>query len=541
MSREGVWASVKSTFETISSSKFHPSNPLQLEPGQEVTTALSVSDANKTGWGQAACVWFYKAPNVGTASFLDQNTLKHLQTSLSKTLDAYRPWCGRLRAKPYYREPQTQSISHYGRLELVNGDDDPGVLFIVAKCNGALESLVPSPEERRSKHVRWNAFGLDHMDWFSETPVANPLGKPGTRSDEDHVVIVKVTLLDCGSAAIAIKISHACADAHSVARFAQDWSAVSRALLAGTTLPHLSPLFASDLVDATAGNIDAKKPDLGRTGQAKSLPCHRFDSWTSLPDQVPHEFEHDPAAKMPTGDQMPLLEMGMASQKSHYVLHYRCDQIQHLWKAASEAPAVQVSRQDALLAHIWSRINAARGLQQDQGPVYCNYMLGFRSRMRPPLGDTFVGAPFAVVAAQGTARDVCSPDRLSSTASLINSTTRRFNAATIGLLMHLWAYESSPMRVWGHMFGKRHLMVTSWVREGVNTVDFGFGSPYMTRMNLPSIDGMLQLVEAPRATPTDTATEDRDGLRWERYGVEASICLAEEVMKPLLEDPLLLP
>lgn len=46
------------------------------------------------------------------------------------------------------------------------------------------------------------------------------------------------------------------------------------------------------------------------------------------------------------------------------------------------------------------------------------------------------------------------------------------------------------------MFGRRHLIVTLWLQERVNSVDFRFRMPQFIQMDLLDINGMIHIIEA---------------------------------------------
>jgi hypothetical protein len=88
-------------------------------------TPLSIVDSTVSYFARCAGIWFYDPP-TGQESAL---SISELETSLSKTLNSYRPWCGRLS----YAVPKTNA-GHTNRYRRVyvryNAFQDLGVRII---------------------------------------------------------------------------------------------------------------------------------------------------------------------------------------------------------------------------------------------------------------------------------------------------------------------------------------------------------------------------------------------------------------------------
>ncbi|KAL1962264.1 hypothetical protein VTN77DRAFT_9854 [Rasamsonia byssochlamydoides] len=459
-------------------------------PDSPVSAPLSIIDATVADFSPCQAVILFDANHDPNTS--SRLTPDYLRSALQKTLEAYPQWCGRLHQSTY--QPGTVPKSHtlrYGRLFLTYGrSDDPGALFIVAKADRPLAELVPSGQESATRDARtWNAANFPAAQLVSQAQLSTKnLDDPSLPS-----VVVQVTTFSCGGVAVALKFAHLLADAHCMALFAQDWAAVSHALLAGTELPHLSPLFDPQSLDKhAAGNIDAPHPDSQLVAQAHSLPSHRYDWWISHHDcpyetrtkHIPMELPmvpHDPP-----GQRMSWSEWDVTAPVSHYVLHFSRNELDRLWKDVSAAASIPLSRQDALLAHLWSCINRAR-------------------------------SPIFIAAISTTGREAATghPSKL---ASLIRSTVAVFTPENVAAHLHAKAYEQNPVRIWEAILGRRHLLVTSWVHTGMHRVDFGTDTPRYVQ----------------GAGSQDRRPVARHGSA---HGVDVQLYLATESMDRLLQNP----
>lgn len=118
----------------------------------------------------------------------------------------------------------------------------------------------------------------------------------------------------------------------------------------------------------------------------------------------------------------------------HYVLHFYATELESLWKAASNDSA-PVSRQDALLAHVSSCIYRARQLREDDKVVYIDYTMGLRSRVSPPLPDSFVGSPLMIAAISAGGREAATTDS-AHLASNIRATVAKFTPGNAAAHLH---------------------------------------------------------------------------------------------------------
>jgi hypothetical protein len=414
---------------------------------------------------------------------------------------------------------------------------DPGVQFQISKADKSLSDLMPTPAERASAR-RWNASHFQSSQLINAPVSTTDLDNPTLPS-----LVVQITTFTCYGLCIGVKFAHPLSDAHCMSLFVKDWADISRAMLSVNPLPAPSPFFEPQLLDRCAdGDIDASSADLALLEKAKSLPMHRYDWWISG-EGCPYEThskhispelkEIAAAGTEPSGTKIPWAEWELQKPTAHYVLHFTHEELKNM-KQAMVATVKGVSIHDALLAHIWSCANRARGLDSDDQPVHLDYTLGLRNRVSPPLPTRFVGSCHLIAAVSCTGREASSdPAKL---ASLIRNTVAVFTPDKIAAHLHSKIYEQNPNRFWEGFLGRRHMMPTSWVRTGLNAIDFGTGFARYVEAVLPPCDGLLHIMEA---IPTSTDTPGLPLKHWAEHGVDVHFYMEAESMQRILDDSFL--
>ena len=489
--------------------------------GTPQTVPLSILDSIVSYWARCAGIWYYDPPSNPSSALPST----HLQESLSKTLNAYPQWCGRL---SYSKgKPNGGHTNRYRRVHITyNAPDDIGVPFITAKSSKTLAEFLPSTSQRRNSLKAWDASKLKSMELFPEAPLAL---SNQSKSPDDPNVIIQFTTFACGSIAIGIAITHSLADAQTLSQFAKDWASVSCALFHSAPLPTLSPVFDPQLLDSyAAGNIDAETPDPALQELARKLPIHRFDWYMPVagqpPPDIPEDF--DTTAVLSPSTAIPWDEGDFDIPISHRVLHFSPPELQNIYSIASNQ-ASKISKHDALLAHIWKRIIQAHQLHEDTS-VYLDLTFGFRSRLSPPLPATFLGSPITNAAIPDNSS---SSSSLSSLANKIRTTLQEFTPEALAAHLHDRAFEVSPQRLWSCFTGRTHTLLTTWIHLGVHEVEFvsGGGKLRYVEPVMPYCDGLVEIMEANG--------EERG--HWTANGVDISVFLEEKAMERLLSDPLL--
>jgi hypothetical protein len=521
----------------------------QQHASREHAVPLSLLDATTAKFGLTNAIWLLERP---TTSLKTADLAGYLQTALSVALNAYPQWCGFLKSVLSLEDHDLPSevgafpvhAKRYGRVYVHYGTGtDPGVEFVEATSAATVDDLYSTTSTKR--RPIWNRQNADQTlaQFVPPTNIVHAL-EPNEKDPHDlyrPIMAVQLTQLVCGGLVLASKIAHPCADITSLTEFVRDWASISRAMLAEVPLPVLSPIFEPSRMDAfAAGGIDDEIADSGIMEDALNLPLHRYD-WWALPAQPPSVFPSDlPAAGKP----MPWDEWNTKAPVDQYTVHFNRQQIDHLWRSASQesSPAssdLRISKHDALLAHVWSCVVRARGLDNDQAPVHCDLVLGTRPAFK--FQSSFVGSPTMMLNIEMAASDVASPQTLRQIAHRIRETVLTVNAPQqLAAHLHSIAYEKSPQRIWQGFLGRRHIMVTTWARAGLYDLDFGLGSRIRYADGVvPCADGCILIVDAPPTDPTHPS--DAAARGWTSNGADVTLPLRCEDMERLLRDPLLLP
>jgi hypothetical protein len=509
----------------VSSTRVFPESSTR----QPTTASLSIIDCTVSRYARCAAIFYNNPPSEAKYTL----TPEHLQTALSKTLNAYPQWSGRAKYLPY--TPNAPHTQRYRRIQIsYNTLGDPGVEFVAATSPKVLSEYVPDTKTRKETMKSWDVqvpskdlYPPESLSLSDDRSAVNPPN-----------VAVQLTTFACGSTAVSICITHALADAQTLSQFAKDYASVSRALLKSEEPPTLSPVFDPSLLDAfAAGNLDDETPDPVLQAQARSLPCHRYNNYLKVKGQPwPYNMPGDwkKVAHLPDSPSTPIPwhEWDVKAKCTHRILHFTASEITNIYNAATSSPEIKLSKLDTLLAHIWMRINAARNLPPDI-TTYLDITLGLRSRIEPPLPPAFLGSPILNAAVPTTTSSSPSGSlaQLTDSATQIRQTVQKFSAPAIAALLHDMAFEVSPQRLWRAFLGSHHVLVTSWLNLGLEEVEFlGNGRLRHVEPVMPFCDGLVDILEM---------IGDVGEGHWSRNGVDVSVYLEAGAMERLLEDPLL--
>lgn len=381
----------------------------------------------------------------------------------------------------------------------------------------------------------WHATDFKQDEFLPSCPLAfHPNadlfeGLPG--------VSAQVTLFGCSGWAIGVRMTHCLGDAVCLVAFVKAWAERTRSLITGSTGGDggiITPrcLFDSALLDQHAGIFANQPPDDEKIALARSLPMHRYDWWDADAPGIPAWARSEALATRPDAQTLAGLRLSPATPPpwttwdasasvDHEQIRITADEVRRLKEAAQVGlpEGAFVSRLDALIAHFWMAINRARGLQSlREEKVYLNVSMGLRSRVEPPLPDTFAGSPLFLGHIGRTGAEVCSSS-LGSVALELRRMMAVFTPEAVGAYLHDAAHEISPQRIWQAFLGSRQTGVTSWTKIGVYEVDFGAGRLQYVQARMPRLDGQLQIMDLG-------GTGDH----------EVSLCLEKETMKRLLGD-----
>ncbi|EAW17213.1 transferase family protein [Aspergillus fischeri NRRL 181] len=497
-------------------------------PSSPISTPLSILDATVARFAPAGAIWLWDRfpENLPEGEFIN-----HLQSSFVQTLSDYPQWAGQLQWAPV-REGGHHT-ERFNRPMIVYGTpDDPGVEWRVVKRDGISGgTLVPSAMERASTGT-WNGDNFPQRDFLSETPLAlhdlrGYQGLPGMQ--------VQITLLKDGAYAIGIRMAHVLADAQTLLVFLHQWAAASRAAFGSHNTKSLmdAPVFNPALLDThAAGDIDGPAPDRGLVATARELPLHRFDWWKTDDPGYPKVMVPNTLNSMPSRELLDSVELSPSTSAPwtswdlskpirYRQLHFSGNRLADLKRKALAQGRGDISRLDALLAHLWISINRARNLANCPDSVFLDLSIGTRTRVSPPLPDTFLGSPLFLTHVGSSAKALCAAS-IGDIASQIRETMALFTPEKIGAMLHDAAYEVSPQRLWQAFLGSRHVLVTSWLRLKVYEIDFvGDGNrPRYVHAVLPKLDGEVQVMES--------GADDN--------GVDVAVYLEEEVMERFLAE-----
>lgn len=464
-----------------------------------VSTQLSILDATVARFSPTGAVWLFCGPSPSHAI---------LQSSFVATLNDFPQWAGQLQWSPV-RDGGLHT-ERFGRPMIVYGcDSDPGVEWVISKTEKTLDSIVPSALERVAGNATWIATGFPQTIFLSDTKLAlhdlvDYAGLPG--------MSVQITEFACGGYVIAVKMAHPLADAQSLMVFIHQWASACHGFAKSPMAP---PTFNPGKLDSHAsGSIDGDVADQSLVDTARLLPLHRFDWWNDAKDPAfpsfltttsenskppfPREKSKPPLPLSPSTPG-PWSTWDFSRPVSHAMLHFTEEQLSSLRATTRESPGCRpdISRLDALLAHIWSAINRARGFSHSDDNVFLNVTLSARTRVQPPLPDSFIGSPIFLTHIRSSGSEA-SATSLGPTASAIRETLKLFTPEKMGAFLHDAAFESSPQRLWQAFLGHHHTLVTSWLRLNVYDVDFGGGTPRYVHAVMPKMDGCVQVMDSSR-------------------------------------------
>ncbi|CAI7581288.1 unnamed protein product [Penicillium glandicola] len=480
----------------------------RLRPAHQLTptsTPLSILDATVARFVPAGAIWIFNQP-----ADLDQKILiDNLRTSFIETLSKFPQWAGQLQWAPV--NPEGNHTERFNRPLIVYGTEtDPGVEWTVIEHPLRANEIVPTAEERASgtastKPGAWVGDDFNPELFISSNPLAlsnlrDYVGLPGMQ--------VQISLLQDGYV-IGIKLAHCLADAQAVMVFVHLWAYNSKTQFGTQPESPLTgdPLFDPALLDScAAGDIDSPEPDQTIVQTARQLPLHRYSWWDSGDEGYPSLFipitenSKPPAEinhkRLSPSEPAPWLSWDLSKPVRYTQLHFTGAELREFQALAlNTGRRCDISRLDALLAHVWIAITRARGQADSTKPVYLNLSLGARARVSPALPDTFIGSPLFLTHIGGVASSTCR-ETLGEIATQIRETMKGFTADAVGAMLHDAAHEVSPQRLWQGFLGSEHTLVTSWLRLRLYEVDFAGTTPRYVHSVMPKMDGCVQVMDS---------------------------------------------
>jgi hypothetical protein len=505
----------------LETSRLHPSS----RPQSATSTVLSILDATVVRFAPTGAIWIFDHDSPA-------EMVGYLKASFIKTLEAFPFWAGQLQWAQV-RKNGSHSERFHRPMITYGLDSDPGVEWNVVQLDCSPASVAPKPVVRASDETWITSFPQSDLMSSSTSLALYDLdtfqGLPS--------MVVQVTLLGNGGFAVAVKMAHPLADAHSLTLFMRRWASICSDELTKQdfTKDLAYPIFEPNLLDSrAAGDIDAPDGDPELVSKARSLPLHRHDWWdttagnqAALSQSTINSKPKDAAllqkAMMSPACPPPWEDWDFSKSVTTALIHFTGDELERLKKSATGAIA-RVSRLDALLAHVWAGINRARApLLKNDDEVFLDFTLGARSRVSPGLPDTFVGSPLVLTHISTPIRNATASDaKIEPIASQIRACLDRFTPEAIAAILHDEAHEVAPQRLWRAFLGTKHTLVTSWARLGVYDIDFvGSGlRPRYVHAIMPPMDGLLCVVDS----------ETLDG------GLDVALSLESETLQKFLKD-----
>ncbi|KAI2628696.1 transferase family protein [Hypoxylon sp. NC1633] len=481
-------------------------------PKQITTTKLSILDASVARFAPCSAIWLYDRTENADAH--DPLTFQRLEEALKQTLDDYPHYSGQLRWASKALVEGDVNPRHVGRPIVVYGAaDDPGVELVLAKDDRELNAIVPSQEERSSVKTVWRATDFPQNEFVPGTKLAFSSvtdfeGLPG--------VAIAMTAFKCGGFAIGVKLTHCLSDATCLMEFVHSWAAQSRLLFGddgsriGRSVGAKGPVFDPAQLDQYANlTSSGASPDPEKINRARALPMHRYDWWSEgpgYPSWAAASSNRPPAEELAglalsPSTFPPWTTWNMAAPVEHFQIRFKAESIAKMKKAAEASlpeslRTQRVSRLDSVLAHIWILINRARQHENTEDQMYMDITLGVRSRVEPPLPDSFVGSPILLAYIAKTGSEVTT-GTIGSIAGSIRQTASQFTPDAVSAYIHDNAYEFCPHRLWQSFLGSRHTLVTSWVRARAYEVDFCAKHRLARYVQgvMPRMDGLVQVMD----------------------------------------------
>ncbi|KAK1708207.1 transferase, partial [Colletotrichum acutatum] len=374
-----------------------------------VVSKLSILDSTVARFTPTAAIWLYDKPKTSQLSHTE--FFENLGHALSQTLNDYPHFAGQLQWATPEQFKDDAVPRHLGRLVVAYGSTrDPGVELSIATHDSKLSDIVPSRAKRATNLKEWNASRFQQSDFLPKTKIAL---MSLDAIDGLPSMAVQLTSFKCGGFGISAMISHPLADAICLMNFMYSWATRSKILLghiaATNDLSMFKPVFDPIRLDQIAGLTPGGLPDATIVAKARALPMHRFNWWAEDAPGYPRGVRPASLATMPPPDELQTTELSpstyppwptwdMSAPVDHVQIRFTAAELTRMKEAAQaslpdDIKSLRVSRLDAILAHIWTSMNRARGHEGKLEQAYLNITLGLRNRVDPPLPETFVGSP----------------------------------------------------------------------------------------------------------------------------------------------------
>ncbi|KAJ0258677.1 hypothetical protein HA466_0074290 [Hirschfeldia incana] len=324
-----------------------------------------------------------------------------LKSALSRALVPYFPFSGRVRERP----------AGGGSLEV--NCRGQGALFLEA----VTDHLTCLDFQRAPRHVTsWRKLlSLNVVDVLAGAP---PL-------------VVQLTWLRDGAAALAVGVNHCVSDGIGSAEFLTLFAELSRDSLSQTELKR-KHLWDRHLLNPSPVRDSLNHPEFNRVPDLCGF-VNRFNAERLVPTSVVFERQ-------------------------------RLTQLKKLVESSSKHTSFEV-----LAAHVWRSWARSLNLPSSQ-TIKLLFSINVRDRVKPSLPSGFYGNAFVVGCAQTTVKDLTEKG-LSHAAMLVKQAKERVGDDHVRSVVE----AVSKARACPDSVGV--LILSQWSRLGLERLDFGFGKP----------------------------------------------------------------
>ncbi|KAL9113862.1 MAG: hypothetical protein Q9227_001996 [Pyrenula ochraceoflavens] len=535
-----------------SRASIQPSHPRLTK----TTIPLSVVDNSVANYSETGAIWFFSSDIVHNFSEgVNPLSADRVIESLTETLSSYPQLAGQLDFIP-------ESLSHASNpIRLGVTMPGPGVSFHVAESPHPLLSLLPKhPSPCPAIAPPLCSPTLPSLSsFFHPSPTYRLSWDNLTNTTPFHSTQITHTTYQCGSVSLSVKIAHPLADAQSLCTFVHDWSLIHRAISSKIPIPTLGRIFDPSLLSVEG--VRSARRELSRR-----LPLEHLDWWCN-PDDCPWDSpaRHIPPAlqsRFDTGTlprpeskrRIPWEEWDASRPCIGKIFHFSSEDIEQILQSAiaatinsSNAPSARISRQIALIAHIWCSIVRARALtyhalQSVSLPETqtLNLTLSLRPRVDPKVPQDFLGSPIVNSAIKASTIGLSSPSPSQSahseTARLVQNAVNQFDdPSAINAMLAEMNAEPCPWRLWDAFLGRARVLCTSWIGSGVSEIDFGVGKADRVLPLMPACQGLVVVMESIDEGQGKEKEQAESG-KWYDRGVDVVLFEEMDVMERLTKE-----
>ncbi|KAF8009722.1 hypothetical protein BT93_J0649 [Corymbia citriodora subsp. variegata] len=343
-----------------------------------------------------------------------------LKAALARALVPYYPFAGRVRARP-----------DGSRLEVVCRAQ--GALFVEAVA----DHIVMGDFERPPKHVtEWR--GLLSLHWADVLKEAPPL-------------VVQLTWLRDGAAALAVGIKHCLCDGIGSADFLNSFAELARPG-GGLALKLKAKSRAKAVWDRHL--MDPPMPRRVPCGGVHSSGAQTHPEFNRVPDLCSFTSRFVNESLVPTS-----ITFNGAS----------VDELKRIASSAGRLGDSAFTSFEVVTAHIWRSWARSLNLPPNQ-TLKLLFSVNVRNRVKPSLPSGYYGNAFVLACSQATAKDLTEKG-LGFATALVKRAKDRVDDEYVRTVVE----TVSESRACPDSVGV--LIVSQWSRLGLDRVDFGMGRP----------------------------------------------------------------